>query len=151
MANLKRLMNCYSDYQELSIKQFYNDFLFGYYDVKSKVTKGKASTYYNNLKYQSLATGLGLSDEHAFYKTIHKAKGEEYDNVFIMIPESDENKALDFILNRDLRNNESHRVFYVACSRAKKNLYINIPYLSKKTESILRTIGFNIVRIDEST
>lgn len=41
----------------------------------------------------------------------------------------DENKDLAFLLNPDL-SQASQRVYYVAVSRAKKNLFINVPELS---------------------
>ena len=40
-----------------------------------------------------------------------------------------EDNNLDFLTNPDLINNEEHRVYYVAMSRAKERLFINIPYL----------------------
>lgn len=60
-------------------------------------------------------------------KTIHKAKGDEFDNVMVCL---DAEKALDFFLQPNLLNNESHRVYYVASSRAKERLFFSIPLLS---------------------
>ena len=51
--------------------------------------------------------------------TIHSAKGDEADNVFIL---SDITKAVK--TNLDLNPDSEHRCFYVGVTRAKKNLYI---------------------------
>lgn len=144
LSNLKRLIECYEDYKELSVKEFYNSYLLGFYDVGSKISGGKIRLYYENLKYQSVATGLGLSEEDSLFKTIHKAKGEEYNNVFVMIPEEDEEKSLEFIFKSDIINKQDHRVYYVACSRAKENLFINVPKVSEKNKEKLKDIGFII-------
>lgn len=53
-------------------------------------------------------------------------------------------KALDFFLQPDLLNNESHRVYYVAASRAKERLFFSIPYLSEKNRKGLEKIGLKI-------
>ncbi len=60
-------------------------------------------------------------------RTIHKAKGDEFDNVMICLGDE---KALGFFLQPDLLNKESHRVYYVAASRAKEKLFFSIPLLS---------------------
>lgn len=51
--------------------------------------------------------------------TIHSAKGDEADNVVVI---SDITKTVKD--NFDLDPDSEHRVFYVACTRTKKNLYI---------------------------
>ncbi|MFX4531853.1 ATP-binding domain-containing protein, partial [Acinetobacter baumannii] len=53
------------------------------------------------------------------YFTIHKSKGEEYNNVFLV----DDN--LDYLLDFDIQS-EEHRIRYVAMSRARENLIISI-------------------------
>lgn len=51
--------------------------------------------------------------------TIHAVKGEEADNV-ILLSDITKNVFKNFVSNED----SEHRVFYVGCTRAKKNLYI---------------------------
>ena len=51
--------------------------------------------------------------------TIHSAKGDEADNVFILSDITRSVKA-----NLDLNPDSEHRCFYVGVTRAKKNLYI---------------------------
>lgn len=145
LSNLKRLIDCYDSYKELTVKEFYNSFVFDHYGVKGKITSGKTSIFYGNLKYQSVVLGLGLSEDDCLFKTIHKAKGEEYENVLLIIPEEDEDKSLEFIFNQDILNKQDHRVYYVACSRAEKNLFINVPCLSDEKKTCLEEIGFEVV------
>ena len=57
-----------------------------------------------------------------------------------------EEKSLNFLLNPDLENIEEHRVYYVALSRAKKQLFINVPKLSSKL--VDKIIGFEIVELN---
>jgi DNA helicase-2/ATP-dependent DNA helicase PcrA len=87
-------------------------------------------------------------DDNSLHRTIHKAKGDEFDNVFVILPDkadwvSNEEELLSFLLNPDL-NKEEHRVYYVALSRARKRLFINIPKLSTTNQEKLKEIGFNI-------
>jgi ATP-dependent DNA helicase RecQ len=67
--------------------------------------------------------------ETIFVSTIHKAKGKEFDNVFLMLE------------NFDARTDEKRRQLYVAMTRAKQNLIIHLNgnYLDKlKTEDLER-------------
>jgi len=52
--------------------------------------------------------------EMIFVSTIHKAKGKEFDNVFLLLE------------NFDLRTDEKKRLLYVAMTRAKKNLTVHL-------------------------
>ena len=74
-------------------------------------------------------------------RTIHKAKGDEFDNVMICLGDE---KALGFFLHPDLLNNESHRVYYVAASRAKEKLFFSIPLLSNGIRKKIEKLGIEI-------
>ena len=81
---------------------------------------------------------------HTKDKTIHKAKGDEYDNVLVIL--DDKKYSLDFILNPNLQNSnaEYQRVYYVACSRARNRLAISVPFLSDGAENTIRDKGVPI-------
>jgi ATP-dependent DNA helicase RecQ len=66
---------------------------------------------------------IGVGGETIFVSTMHKAKGKEFDNVFLML--DDFNPVTD----------EAKRLLYVAMTRAKKNLsiHLNDPYLNDIT------------------
>ena len=49
------------------------------------------------------------------HRTIHKAKGDEFENV-LLVPNS-----LDFLINPDTENDEEHRVYYVGLSWIKQS------------------------------
>ena len=54
--------------------------------------------------------------------TIHASKGREADNVIVM-PDMTQTTFQNYRKDPD----NEHRVFYVACTRAKKNLYLHYP------------------------
>lgn len=146
LLNLHRLINNYDTISELNIKEFYNTFIYGFYNVSNKISnRGDKSTYYENLKYKTVAISIDLSDDNSISKTIHKAKGAEYDNVFVctnLLEKFDEDNDLSFLINPDMKK-EADRVYYVAMSRAKKRLFINVPNLSQK--NLKKLEKFNII------
>jgi ATP-dependent DNA helicase RecQ len=60
-----------------------------------------------------------MDGEAVFVSTMHKAKGREFDHVFILLE------------NFDLITDEKKRLLYVAMTRAKQNLtiHLNAPFL----------------------
>lgn len=124
---LKSLLDDYDKYS--------NDFLIDLYTYINDVLNVKLTTlrknskiryFYKNSKYKEFVICVNSINEKSDNKTIHQSKGDEFDN--IMIIKEDDN--LDFLTNPDLINNEEHRIYYVAMSRAKEKLFINIPYLN---------------------
>lgn len=140
MQNIKRLFDNYEDICKLDIKEFYNNYLLGYYNTKGKITSGKANNYYKELTYNKVACVINIVDDDSLFRTIHKAKGDEFKNVLLLLQPSeifDEENELSFLLKPDM-NDESHRVYYVALSRAKQNLFISVPTLSKENREKLQ-------------
>lgn len=83
----------------------------------------------------------------SLHRTIHKAKGSEFDNMMVIVRGKDgqkynEERDLGLLLKPDINGNEDHRVNYVACSRAKENLYICVPEMSDEAHKILSTKFF---------
>ena len=74
-------------------------------------------------------------------RTIHKAKGDEFDNVMVCLGDE---KVFDFFLQPDLLKNESHRVYYVAAGRAKERLFFSIPLLSNGIRKKIEILGIEI-------
>ena len=133
---LRRLLNGYNDYKDGSLMDFYN-FLVNDLHVKIAQIEDKViEDFYVSHTYVDTAIGVKCGDSNDKHKTIHKSKGEEYDNVFIILKEEDD---LGFLLSPDLNGNNAHRVYYVAASRAIKRLFINVPTLS--VENRLRFQG----------
>lgn len=133
---VRRLLNGYNDYKDGSLMDFYN-FLVNDLHVKIAQIEDKViEDFYVSHTYADTAIGVKYGDSNDKHKTIHKSKGEEYDNVFIILKEEDD---LGFLLSPDLNGNNAHRVYYVAASRAIKRLFINVPTLS--VENRLRFQG----------
>lgn len=81
-----------------------------------------------------MALCVNITEDISNHITIHKAKGAEYENVFVV-----GNKSFwDFLMNPDIEENEEHRVFYVALSRAKKRLFMCLEDLSSSDENYIR-------------
>jgi len=76
-------------------------------------------------------------------RTVHKAKGAEFDNVLLLLKDE---KDIGFIINPNIEGNEEHRINYVAISRAKKRLFICVPSLSQENETQLKVM-FDIINI----
>jgi DNA helicase-2/ATP-dependent DNA helicase PcrA len=51
--------------------------------------------------------------------TVHQAKGREWDHVYLV------GASQGLLPHKDGEINEEHRIFFVACSRAAKNLHIS--------------------------
>lgn len=100
-------------------------------------------------------------------RTIHQAKGDEFENVLLCLFDKTDkngkiNKNLDNILKdylfesktnikEDSTIGEETRLLYVACSRAKKRLFINIPRLSEDSKKQLAKLDVTIEVLSEST
>ena len=128
----------------MSIKEFYNTYIFNQYGVKKQIKSGNISDFYQNLKYINMAALVNVADDASLFKTIHKSKGDEFDNILLIIPGSKYPTFLTFLLSPDM-NKEEHRVYYVALSRAKKNLYVNLPKLSEEEMKLIKNFDKKIL------
>ena len=146
--NLKRFLDEYKNYSDGNITGFNNAFVSGNYDVKEKVTRGNIRVLYDSLTYKQIAASVKVTDDISTFKTIHKSKGDEFDNVLVIARAKNEDKCLDFLLKTDM-GKEGHRVYYVALSRARKKLYINVPSLSASKYADIAKLGIPIVPLPE--
>ena len=129
---LRRLLDGYKDFKDGSLMDFYN-FINNELQIKMPKIVGKSlKDFYNNHTYIDTALGVKYGDSNNKHKTIHKSKGEEYDNVFVILKEEND---IEFLLSPDLNGNNAHRVYYVASSRAMKRLFINVPTLSAENRT----------------
>lgn len=138
---LRYLLNGYKEYRDGSLMDFYN-FLHKYPHVNMPLIKGQnIKRSYTDHTYAAAALGVKEVDSHNKHKTIHKSKGDEYDNVFVVLKKEDD---LGFMLSPDLNSKTAHRVYYVAASRAIKRLFINVPTLSAENRAKLASMPINI-------
>jgi len=105
-------------------------------DFEATNTKKKyKSDFEVFIRESKLEDFINENGETIFVSTIHKAKGKEFDNVFLMLE------------NFDTREDEKKRQLYVAMTRAKQKLIIHLNgnYLDKlKTEELERIENNNI-------
>lgn len=147
LMNLKRLLSIYSAFENETITNFYNDYLVGHYEVKSKISRGNIKDYYDSLTYSQLVNQIIKNDKSLVsHKTIHQSKGDEFETVCITFSPESKESNLEFLINPDM-NKESHRVYYVALSRAMNNLLIKIDEIETTTEEQLKQVGFEIIKL----
>lgn len=141
VVKIQSLLSSYDDISKMSLYEFY-DYLNKTFGLcMATLKKGQAQTFYNSHEYSQLAMCVNHEDDDGIQRTIHKAKGDEFDNIMVCLGDE---MALDFFLHPDLLNNESHRVYYVAASRAKERLFFSIPSLSENNRKGLEKIGLEI-------
>lgn len=142
LERLYILLNSYDLYKDKSLMEFYDFIKINIDNSLSIFRKGAGKTFYETHSYQQLSLCVNIIEDTSKHKTIHKSKGDEFDNVILITNESN----LDFLLSPNLIENEEHRVYYVAISRARERLFINVPTLSEKNETKLKEL-FQIIRI----
>ncbi|QGG46313.1 UvrD-helicase domain-containing protein [Heliorestis convoluta] len=109
------------------------------FDVESpsaKITKRgkKFFEFANQYTYQHMVQSLRLQEDESLIRTIHKAKGCEFNTVLVVL----EKKNLRYLFEPKIDSiDDDTRILYVGFSRAKEKLYINIPYLADDKHSIL--------------
>lgn len=143
LNNLFRLNSEYDNYKDLTITEFYNNFIYNHYTVKFKITNPKVKEDYDRYTYTDFALNLNKKMFDSRFRTIHSCKGEEFKNVALFLETENE---LEFLKNPNIHL-ESHRRYYVALSRAKENLTIVVPTLDSNDYEIFQDLGFDIVKV----
>ncbi|WP_339241272.1 ATP-dependent helicase [Paenibacillus sp. FSL F4-0243] len=134
---IRQLLADYSDFNEQPIQKLYEKILTLNINIpvisKRKIPT-KIEVFYNSKKYSELVLLISSQENVGKDRTIHQAKGNEYENVLVNILPHNQNysekRELGFLLNPDVIAKEDHRVYYVAASRAMSNLYFCVPSLS---------------------
>jgi len=143
LKNLKILLENYNEFQGKSLYCFHA-ILKSKIDADiTKFSKGKPKEFFENNTYQKLAVCVKIVEDNSLHKTIHKAKGDEFDNVLLVLKEE---KNLSFLLTPNLIEKEEHRLYYVAVSRAKKRLFVSVPFLSTVNKNKLEG-EFQIIEV----
>ena len=138
---LRKMLIGYEQFVEGSLMDFYS-FVNGSLGLGLKpLRKGKSKTYYQDHSYREAALSVKGADADNYHKTIHKSKGDEFDNVFVVLKEEQD---LDFMTEPKLNEDVSHRVYYVGISRAINRLFIGTPSLSANREERIKEIKLPI-------
>ncbi len=109
---------------------------------------GKFREFADSATYGTLVDVLRLPDETRLIRTIHQAKSSEFNNVLVSMRDQGQLKHL---LNPGKKKGkleaEEKRITYVALSRARDNLLLSIPELSKDDEKRFEKLGIRVVRL----
>ncbi|MFN8673276.1 MAG: ATP-dependent helicase [Candidatus Sericytochromatia bacterium] len=144
---LKKLEDDYAE-RLLDIDVIYD--LSSSYEKLEKFLSDFALTPPSN-KYQDKTTPLidETEDKPVVLSTIHSAKGLEWHTVFVthlldgLLPSS-------MSLNKIEELEEERRLFYVACTRAKENLFLTLPASISLWDSFLTKPSRFIIEVDEN-
>lgn len=146
IINLNLLLKKYNDYCDGDLRGLLS-VVRGMDNNLSDVRSGKVFTAYQK-PYKDYAKSVSYTDDNTNFITIHKAKGLGFENVLLVIP--DKSVALNFLLNTNLdMNSDEHRTYYVACSRARKRLFINVPLLEDNEKVDLAARFGEIIKIED--
>ena len=131
LAFLVNILNEYDDFKDKSLSYFIEILRKNSRFEIPKLRKGKAKDLYDMHLYNQLSVCINIPEDMSLNKTIHKSKGDEFDNVVLFLKSEND---LEFITNPELMINEEHRINYVAISRAKNRLFISVPSLDAANE-----------------
>lgn len=141
---LRRLLTGYDLYKNGTLMDFYA-FVNGQLGLGLKgFRKGDLKAFYETHLYSDAALGIKGADADTKHKTIHKSKGDEFDNVFVVL---NEEADMSFMLAPQLDDNVAHRVYYVGISRAVQRLFVNTPTLSAENEKAMCALPIRVERI----
>lgn len=145
IVNMYTLLKSYDEYCNGTLLDFLNK-LREIDDSIPKVSRGGVLEAYQK-PYADYAKSVNYTDDNTHFITIHKSKGLGFDNVILVFPEKE--VGLQFLLNTDLQQkDDDHRLYYVACSRARNRLFINLPSIDEKEKALLKTRFGDVVNID---
>lgn len=135
LNNISFLSSNYEEISAMKLIDFSNDFISKNIQKVSKISKAKDA---HNRTFREFANCVDIKDEVGNFRTIHKAKGDEFKNVLVVL---EDEKGLDFIKTPDLEK-EEYRVGYVAISRAKQKLFISVPECDDFSNDLIEKITF---------
>jgi len=142
---LIRIVNEWKDFKESNIREFnnhYHDYLLNNFDIKigASISSGKAKAFAEKWSCSDMIQCLRIKDDISNVRTIHKAKGSEFETVIVALESEND---LNYIINPTIDSEDDEcRIYYVALSRAKDNLIICIPTLNQGNRDAL--LGLNI-------
>jgi DNA helicase-2/ATP-dependent DNA helicase PcrA len=130
------LLSSYPVFKDNALSMFYEL-------VKSEInpgipalSRGAIKVFYEEHTYAQLALFIKINNENLDCMTVHKAKGDEFNNVLYTMTSDIET---GYLISPNL-SVEEQRVRYVALSRAKQRLFVNIPTLNTQAEDSLKDL-----------
>jgi DNA helicase-2/ATP-dependent DNA helicase PcrA len=119
--------------------------------ILKRIMRGKIRDYAQKVTLQQLLDTVNMVDDTREAKTIHKAKGAEFETVLLCLPDEED---VDKIFmpkakqQEDVTELEEQRIAYVGISRARDNLYISIPTLSSERKRAIEDKKLPIQIVD---
>lgn len=143
---ISRMLKDYDTYKEQSLAFFLNYLKSDLGIDVTGLSKGKAKDFYSSKTYSEFALYISSPEiKNLTDKTIHKAKGDEFENVMVVLGEE---KSIKFLTEPNLDSaKDEQRVYYVAVSRAAMRLAICVPALSQENENVLAALPIDIKRM----
>jgi DNA helicase II / ATP-dependent DNA helicase PcrA len=102
---------------------------------------GKFKTFAEETTYKELAQSVRIGDETRNIRTIHQAKGAEFENILMHLEQESD---IEKIWGNDT---EEKRILYVACSRARDSLILTVPELSTTNGDRLKHMGLELIDV----
>lgn len=150
VALLKHLIKIFKP--TTNVGSFYNDiqtFLKNTNGIKMEraTDRGKFKQYADHIACAQLVRSISSDERVAFdMRTIHQAKGAEFDAV--LVPLQDVQEFMDLLeKNLEEQDDDELRIRYVALSRAQNHLYISVPSLSEEVQQKLECMGLKVTSV----
>ena len=140
--DLHFLLSAYDRLMEASLYDFYlilRDELS--WNIAKMKKDSRIKTFYDAHGYKELALCVNHVDDDGIQRTVHKSKGDEFDNVMLCLSTEDK---LNVFFKPQLKIEEAHRVYYVALSRARERIFVAVPILSNTYKARLKKMGFKV-------
>lgn len=150
LRHLNSILARYAEIQEMNLMEFHAFVKSNIKGSLANLSKGKPKEFYEQHTYKQLAVCVKITEDNSLNRTTHKAKGDEFDNVILILKSMSD---LAFVLKPSLDEDEEHRINYVAVSRARKKLFISVPSLLGLSDSDKRKLSalLDIIEISECT
>lgn len=137
---VKEALDDYDTYCDGPLLEFFN-YLYERWHITKIRENSNAHKFYSQYTYRQLSQCVGLQEDSSAQRTVHKAKGDEFENVLVVFTDE---KALKVLLNPNIKGWEPDRVYYVAMSRARDRLFLTVPFLSPDTETAIKRLPIDV-------
>lgn len=134
---LLELLEHQDEYYTGTLTNFLNSLRRKYGLAIANLAEGSAKRFYDKCLFSEISAQV-IADDKSANRTIHKSKGDEFQNVLLFL----ESEKLDVLLSPKIFGNkqEEQRIIYVAFSRARDRLFIHMPEISEEQRAILPPI-----------
>lgn len=113
----------------------------------TRVNKGKFRTFAEAAPFGELLNSVDISEPVGDIRTIHKAKGAEFDSVLLRLEKPESQSCLSS--HAEIKP-ETRRTVYVGLSRARDKLVVSVDKIEDRLEQELSGAGMSVLRIQEA-